>query len=647
MSDLWVQYKEFSGTTSASGGLTSSVTPLNCLIAFMFSGSGAPTTQTVSDSSNGAYPALTAAAIDLGNGVWLRPFGISQCIGGALTFTGTIDSGFGCDLFIVECGGTGLAVVGASANFQNAPGPGSDLVTSGSIVFSAAGTLIGISTNSSVVSVGAAPGLGTGFTGRDVGANGDIGSWRLESGAFSSNHAATFDAGSGPSSPFVTAGVIVLNAGGGGVVIDSPLQGRREPARRPGRGPMQRGGGRFHILTQFESFQNPLAAFSATINESVAATEASAASSTILAAIAESSAATEASSAVLGNFVDIPVNPGRNRPGRGPFSLGRFYISTRFESTESPPSGIFNATITESVAATESESAGLAATSTITESVAATESESATEASAATITETVAATEASSSTEASAATVTESVAATESSAATGASTAAIAETVAATETESATEASSASLTETVAATDSQTASETAAATITESVAATESSSSSTPGNFAGTVIESTAATEASAGSMSAVATLTETLAATDATSATGAFSAATTESTAATAAQSAAGAFAATIAETLAATESSNGSTAGIYFATIIEAIAATDAAACSMSANSMITESVAATDSTNAVQPGFASIVESLVATEASQGFVQTGKMRPDVLWIVPAENRIFTPRS
>lgn len=216
MSDLSVpgQITNAAGSGTAVATLNG-VTAGNCIVAFLWSGGGAPSLPTVIDSQ-GTYVATGPAAIDSGNGVWVRAYVLESANSGTHVVTGTGVPANGTDLYLIEIGSSGTSVSSGNSQFQSGAGSGTDAITSGSITFAAAATVVGMSTDSSVVSAGAEPNVGTGFTSRDNGTNGDIGSWRIETGAFSSSHAATFNAGSGPADPTVTVGVAILNSGGGG-----------------------------------------------------------------------------------------------------------------------------------------------------------------------------------------------------------------------------------------------------------------------------------------------------------------------------------------------------------------------------------------------------------------------------------------------
>lgn len=213
MSDLFVQATSAYGTGSASPTLTG-VTAGNTIVAFLVSGGGAPSSPGVSDSQ-GAYTARGPAALDSGNNVWFQAYVLENANAGshAATAVGLAGNGTGCHL--VEVGSSGASFSGANSNFQSAVGGATDAITTGSMTVTGAATIVAMATDSGNVNVTLEPTPGTGFTGRDAGTNGDIGSWRVETGAFSSAHAATFSPPS-PTSPYVSAGVAILNVGSGG-----------------------------------------------------------------------------------------------------------------------------------------------------------------------------------------------------------------------------------------------------------------------------------------------------------------------------------------------------------------------------------------------------------------------------------------------
>lgn len=218
MSDQYLQNAEASGTTTAVATLNG-VTAGSAIVAFLWDGSNAagPTTHTVDDGT--AYTSRGPSALDNVNAVWVQGFVLENAGSGTHTITGTIDTGNACFLKVVEVGASGAgSFSGANSQFQNSPGTGADVVSSGSATVTAAATLIAMSTDSSSVAPSDEPAAGTAFTSRDNNANGTIGAWRLESKAVSAAAAGTFTAITG-TNRFVTAAVAILNPAGGDTLM--------------------------------------------------------------------------------------------------------------------------------------------------------------------------------------------------------------------------------------------------------------------------------------------------------------------------------------------------------------------------------------------------------------------------------------------
>lgn len=639
-----------------------------------------------------AAPTLIGSPLTISGG-----FGMAQlCYMPNLTASGSKQLGatlsassvWACSMVELQGGDPAAFYVGNELSISHDTSGGGDQPFADPITSAQGFTFTTVNANDAIVmAIYRAGGQFTGMAGLthfnvdSLATGGDDGWYQLDAGAAGTKN---FSGNQTAFGVYAIKGAVFKASTAAPVLTGSTLKSNRSSSSQvPGRGPLQVKGGRFRILDTFETTKNPIifysadisesiaaseasaatmsataaivesaatteassaaadftatitesvaateasaetGAFTATITESTAATEASASTASMSAAITESAAATEASSATLGGVtaIDAPPSAGRNRPGRGPFSLGRFYVRESIEVSGIPPAILLSA-IVESVAATELSSATAASTAAIVESVAATESSAATGAFSATITESVAATTAST-TGAFAAAIVESAAATEVSAVAGAFAAAITEPVAATEASAETGAAS--------------------ATITESAAASESSSASTPGNFLATITESASASDSAAETTAASAVVVEATAATEASAGAGSAASAIVETLAASTSQTVALAALAAIGETVSATTSSGSSTTGDYAAAIIEQAAATQSATGAASMSAGVIESIFAGDGTGL--PLFAGIFESVAATDSTNAS-PTLPLVADVLVLIQRENRIYTPR-
>lgn len=216
MSDNFVQKSNGSGTTTAVATLNGVVAG-NTIVAFAFNGTtSVPTVLSVADGQ-GSYTAQGARALDGVDNVVGQGFTLVNANSGTHTITATTDTGGACFIEVVEIGTVSgsSAFSGANQQHQAAPGTGTDAVSSTSVTITAAATLVGFSTDSASVTPADEPAVGTGFTGRDNATNATIGAFRLETGDFPANQAATFTANTG-TDQFLTFGIAILNGGGGG-----------------------------------------------------------------------------------------------------------------------------------------------------------------------------------------------------------------------------------------------------------------------------------------------------------------------------------------------------------------------------------------------------------------------------------------------
>ncbi len=225
MSDNYVQSGANTGTTTVAVTLTGVVAG-NTLVAFLGDGTtSGPGTHTAS-SNNGGSLTAGGTATDSGDAVWFGCFTLPNANSGSHTVTGTLDSGNGAFMIVAEIGSTAGAssVTDTKAVHQSAPGTGTDALSSGTVTISAASTLVAFSADTASASTSDEPAAGTGFTSRVNAANGTIGAYRLTTKALSSSAAATFTAITG-GDQFITFGVSVLNAAGGGPVTVGPVGG--------------------------------------------------------------------------------------------------------------------------------------------------------------------------------------------------------------------------------------------------------------------------------------------------------------------------------------------------------------------------------------------------------------------------------------
>lgn len=210
----YVQTANGTGTTTASATLNG-VAAGSALIAFGWVGStSSPTAHSVSDAQ-GAYTIQGSAVIDSVNAIWCQAFILANANAGSHTATFTSDSGASVQVNLIECTAPASSpVLGTNGAFDGNPGTGANALTTGSVPAASSGTLLGICTDTGNVNATDEPAVGTGFTSRDAGANGTIGSWRLESKAVSSATAATFTAIAG-ASRFVMQGIAIAEPSGG------------------------------------------------------------------------------------------------------------------------------------------------------------------------------------------------------------------------------------------------------------------------------------------------------------------------------------------------------------------------------------------------------------------------------------------------
>jgi hypothetical protein len=224
VSDNYVQNSGSNeGTTTASVTLNGVVAG-NAIVAFLGDGNNAsPTTHTVSDAQ-GSYTAKGSPSSDGVNGVWIQVFLLENANAGTHNLTGTVDTGNACFLIAVEVGTTtNPSYQDAKSAFQSNPGTGTDALTTAALTITAASTIVALC-NDSGLAGGNPPVAGTGFTSRGTAASTFIGDWRLETGAFASNHAATATAGAGTGgSNFITTGIGIVNGGAAATIISALL----------------------------------------------------------------------------------------------------------------------------------------------------------------------------------------------------------------------------------------------------------------------------------------------------------------------------------------------------------------------------------------------------------------------------------------
>lgn len=187
----------------------------NTLAAFAYNGSSATTPPTIGDGQNASWPAKGSAVLDATNLVAEQTYELDAATSGTHTVTTNNLGGVPGFLCVVEIGTTAATPFsGAVGQHQSSPGTGSGAATTTSVTVSAAATVVSLSTDTSVVSGTDEPTAVSG-TSRTAGSNTAIGSWTLQTQAASSNAAGTFTAIIG-TDDFITAGIAVLNASGGG-----------------------------------------------------------------------------------------------------------------------------------------------------------------------------------------------------------------------------------------------------------------------------------------------------------------------------------------------------------------------------------------------------------------------------------------------
>jgi hypothetical protein len=233
VSDQFLQVVEGLGNTTAQATLTG-VTSGSTIIAFLWDGSAfSPTTHTVSDDRQGAYTAGASAA-DSGDFVIGYVFYLESASSGTHVITGTVDSTNAVRLYAVEIGGSGVgSVTNTQAAFQSNPGTGTDAVSSGTVTVSGASTLVSMSADTGSTSTANEPTANASSTSRLNNANGDIGAYRIQTRAVSTNTAGTFTAVAG-TDPYVTLAASVRN-----LSTTTPSLGQI-PQAGPGIGPSKR-----------------------------------------------------------------------------------------------------------------------------------------------------------------------------------------------------------------------------------------------------------------------------------------------------------------------------------------------------------------------------------------------------------------------
>lgn len=221
MSDNFVQKASATGTTTAQVTLPG-VAAGNAIVVQFFNGqNGATATLSVSDGLS--YTALGSAIADATDNVTGQSFVLLNASAGSHVITGTTNAGQACEIHATEVGTTAgvAALAGSNQAFQSNPGTGANILSSGAIPIIGPATVVGFCTDSASTNPTDEPAIGSGFTTRDNAASTTIGAFRLESGAFSTNQAATFTAITGTHN-FLTFGVAILNAAGG-VPVGDPV----------------------------------------------------------------------------------------------------------------------------------------------------------------------------------------------------------------------------------------------------------------------------------------------------------------------------------------------------------------------------------------------------------------------------------------
>lgn len=216
MSDNYIQSATSGGGASAQSATLTGVTAGSRIVAYAYYGSGTPGSPAVSDGTS--YTAIFAAVGPDPNSVWVRAYELLNASAGSHTVSFTWTGGGSGFLIVVEVGADASTASTGVAADQTSPGTGANALSSGSITISAASTVVSVAVDTSSISTSDEPTAGTSpftFTSRAAGANSVIGAWRLQTAAASSSGAATATAVTGTDN-FITAGVAVPNAGGGG-----------------------------------------------------------------------------------------------------------------------------------------------------------------------------------------------------------------------------------------------------------------------------------------------------------------------------------------------------------------------------------------------------------------------------------------------
>ena len=217
MSDQFVQTGAGgTGTTTATDTLTG-VTLGNTLVAFAFNGSTtAPGTHSCADAQ-GTYTEQTGTglpATDATNNIWSNIYTLLNANAGSHTVTFTTTAGSSCFVVLVEVTALSAgAIDNARGADQVSPGTGTDALTTGNLVISAADTLLGFLNDNSSVTGSDTPTQGSGFSSRGTGNNAVIGVWRVESGSAAANAPVTGTAITG-TDDFITLGVAIKNPAG-------------------------------------------------------------------------------------------------------------------------------------------------------------------------------------------------------------------------------------------------------------------------------------------------------------------------------------------------------------------------------------------------------------------------------------------------
>lgn len=218
----FIQQVSATGTSPQTLNLTG-VTAGSTIVVFLWDGAtSAPATRTVSDGTS--YTA-GATASDAVNNVWLGIFTLQNAGSGTHAIVGTTVGTDVTFMMAVELSAPSSgAVLDTNAVFQNAPGAGADALTTGALTIGSSCTLVGMASDTSNVAAVDEPTVGTGFASQAANFNSVMGSWRLETGPFSSNHAATFGAPAS-ASRFIAGGAAIQEASAGSPPVN--LMGRQ------------------------------------------------------------------------------------------------------------------------------------------------------------------------------------------------------------------------------------------------------------------------------------------------------------------------------------------------------------------------------------------------------------------------------------